>query len=172
LIAANRLGSGYRDFRRASDQRRVLGPRVGDSLHQPFGLTPQPANARRALSGFDTHVDRMTHSTALVISAHGLVKNFGNVRDLDGLDLEVREGEVHGFLRPNGAGMATTDTTIETHVALIITSNPSRTGSVPTNSSPELATRFGSSKVASIRSSACDTRVTGKCLLELVDDPV
>jgi ABC-2 type transport system ATP-binding protein len=38
----------------------------------------------------------------------GLVKNFGQVRALDGLDLEVATGEVHGFLGPNGAGKTTT----------------------------------------------------------------
>ncbi len=42
------------------------------------------------------------------IEIHGLVKNFGPVRALDGLDLTVREGEVHGFLGPNGAGKSTT----------------------------------------------------------------
>ncbi|MFP5254524.1 MAG: ATP-binding cassette domain-containing protein [Acidimicrobiia bacterium] len=43
-----------------------------------------------------------------VISVHGLVKAFGSVRALDGLDLEVAPGEVHGFLGPNGAGKTTT----------------------------------------------------------------
>jgi ABC-2 type transport system ATP-binding protein len=43
-----------------------------------------------------------------VISVQGLVKNFGTVRALDGLDLEVGPGEVHGFLGPNGAGKSTT----------------------------------------------------------------
>ena len=37
----------------------------------------------------------------------GLVKTFGSTRALDGLDLEVRAGEVHGFLGPNGAGKST-----------------------------------------------------------------
>jgi ABC-2 type transport system ATP-binding protein len=50
----------------------------------------------------------MNHSTAPVISAQGLVKKFGKFRALDGLDLEVRQGEVHGFLGPNGAGKSTT----------------------------------------------------------------
>jgi ABC-2 type transport system ATP-binding protein len=43
-----------------------------------------------------------------VIEITGLVKTFGGVRALDGLDLEVRPGEVHGFLGPNGAGKSTT----------------------------------------------------------------
>ncbi|MFC5502305.1 ATP-binding cassette domain-containing protein [Lysinimonas soli] len=42
------------------------------------------------------------------IEARGLVKTFGRVRALDGLDLTVRRGEVHGFLGPNGAGKSTT----------------------------------------------------------------
>jgi ABC-2 type transport system ATP-binding protein len=45
-------------------------------------------------------------STSITVS--GLVKNFGQVRALDGLDLEVATGEVHGFLGPNGAGKTTT----------------------------------------------------------------
>lgn len=47
-------------------------------------------------------------SDALVIAARGLVKTFGPTRALDGLDLEVAPGEVHGFLGPNGAGKSTT----------------------------------------------------------------
>jgi polyether ionophore transport system ATP-binding protein len=43
-----------------------------------------------------------------VISVAGLVKTFGPTRALDGLDLGVRAGEVHGFLGPNGAGKSTT----------------------------------------------------------------
>src|SRR3954465_15268685 len=42
------------------------------------------------------------------ISVSGLVKTFGRIRALDGLDLAVRTGEVHGFLGPNGAGKSTT----------------------------------------------------------------
>ncbi|MBN9635036.1 MAG: ATP-binding cassette domain-containing protein, partial [Actinobacteria bacterium] len=37
-----------------------------------------------------------------------LTKNFGAVRALDGLNLRVQRGEVHGFLGPNGAGKSTT----------------------------------------------------------------
>ncbi|MFC4021073.1 ATP-binding cassette domain-containing protein [Micromonospora sp. GCM10011542] len=42
------------------------------------------------------------------IEVAGLVKTFGRTRALDGLDLTVRAGEVHGFLGPNGAGKSTT----------------------------------------------------------------
>ena len=39
--------------------------------------------------------------------AHGLVKTFGDLRAVDGIDLEVRRGEVFGVLGPNGAGKTT-----------------------------------------------------------------
>ncbi|WP_062347806.1 ATP-binding cassette domain-containing protein [Herbidospora yilanensis] len=41
------------------------------------------------------------------VLVHGLTKRFGHVPALNGLDLEVRTGEVHGFLGPNGAGKTT-----------------------------------------------------------------
>jgi ABC-2 type transport system ATP-binding protein len=47
----------------------------------------------------------MTEQTILTA---GLTKAFGATRALDGLDLEVARGEVHGFLGPNGAGKTTT----------------------------------------------------------------
>jgi ABC-2 type transport system ATP-binding protein len=45
--------------------------------------------------------------TEPVIHTAGLVKRFGHVVALDGLDLDVAPGEVHGFLGPNGAGKTT-----------------------------------------------------------------
>ncbi|MEZ0067447.1 ABC-2 type transport system ATP-binding protein [Streptacidiphilus sp. MAP12-20] len=45
-------------------------------------------------------------TTAIDVS--GLVKTFGRTRALDGLDLSVARGEVHGFLGPNGSGKSTT----------------------------------------------------------------
>ncbi|MFF7440766.1 ATP-binding cassette domain-containing protein [Streptomyces sp. NPDC008122] len=42
------------------------------------------------------------------ISVVGLHKSFGRTHALDGLDLTVETGEVHGFLGPNGAGKSTT----------------------------------------------------------------
>ncbi|MFE9297915.1 ABC transporter ATP-binding protein [Streptomyces niveus] len=42
------------------------------------------------------------------ITVAGLHKSFGRTHALDGLDLTVDSGEVHGFLGPNGAGKSTT----------------------------------------------------------------
>ena len=44
----------------------------------------------------------------VVIRTEGLVKDYGAVRALAGLDLEVDRGEIFGFLGPNGAGKSTT----------------------------------------------------------------
>ncbi|HKU12123.1 MAG TPA: ABC transporter ATP-binding protein [Sinomonas sp.] len=42
------------------------------------------------------------------VKCQGLVKAFGSLRAVDGLDLTVEQGAVHGFLGPNGAGKTTT----------------------------------------------------------------
>ena len=43
-----------------------------------------------------------------VIEVRGLVKRFGNKVAVDGLDLDVYNGEIFAFLGPNGAGKTTT----------------------------------------------------------------
>lgn len=48
----------------------------------------------------------MSHDT--VIATHGLAKHYGDVRAVDGIDLDVRRGEIYGFLGRNGAGKTTT----------------------------------------------------------------
>ena len=42
-----------------------------------------------------------------MIDLDNVVKTFGSTRALDGLNLHVDEGEVHGFLGPNGSGKTT-----------------------------------------------------------------
>src|SRR6266487_4420294 len=54
-----------------------------------------------------------------VITVSGLTKSFGRTRALDGLDLVVRAGEVHGFLGPNGAGKSTTIRVLHRRLAYV-----------------------------------------------------
>jgi ABC-2 type transport system ATP-binding protein len=49
----------------------------------------------------------ITAMTTASVSATGLVKAFGEVRAVDSIDLEVRQGEIFGVLGPNGAGKTT-----------------------------------------------------------------
>lgn len=49
----------------------------------------------------------MTDHAAAAIEIRGLTKTFGATTAVDGLDLAVRPGSVHGFLGPNGAGKST-----------------------------------------------------------------
>ena len=50
----------------------------------------------------------MSASSPAVIHTDGLRKSYGTTHALDGLDLDVAPGEVHGLLGPNGAGKTTT----------------------------------------------------------------
>src|SRR5262245_22573240 len=45
---------------------------------------------------------------AAVLRTRGLARSFGRVNAVDGLDLNVRAGEIYGFLGVNGAGKTTT----------------------------------------------------------------
>ena len=49
----------------------------------------------------------MNGSSGLAIEAHALTKRFGETRAVDGIDLQVKRGSVHGVLGPNGAGKTT-----------------------------------------------------------------
>jgi ABC-2 type transport system ATP-binding protein len=50
----------------------------------------------------------LSSQASLAIEASGLVKDFGDTRAVDGVDLAVRRGSVYGILGPNGAGKTTT----------------------------------------------------------------
>lgn len=47
-------------------------------------------------------------TSASPVIAHGLVRRFGDLTAVDGVDLDVGVGEIFGFLGPNGAGKSTT----------------------------------------------------------------
>ncbi len=53
-------------------------------------------------------IEPLMMGTMSAIEMKGVTKSYGNVRALDGLSLEVQEGEIFGLLGPNGAGKTTT----------------------------------------------------------------
>jgi ABC-2 type transport system ATP-binding protein len=59
-------------------------------------------------SSLITHHSSLRASGDVVLRTVGLTKRFGPILAVDGLDLEVRAGEVFGFLGPNGSGKSTT----------------------------------------------------------------
>ncbi len=52
-------------------------------------------------------VIRQSEVAAHGVLTRGLVRRFGSVKAVDGIDLSVRRGEIYGFLGPNGAGKST-----------------------------------------------------------------
>ena len=67
-------------------------------------MPDMPTNASPPTGSDDVAARR---SGAPAISVKGLVKSFGDVRALDGIDFEVESGTVLGLLGPNGAGKTT-----------------------------------------------------------------
>jgi len=47
-------------------------------------------------------------NASAAIEANGITKRFGDVVAVDGLSLNIRKGEIYGFLGLNGAGKTTT----------------------------------------------------------------
>ncbi len=69
----------------------------------------QEPNPRGAYSGpVSAAVAERSTPVAAAISLRGVVKSFGEIRAVDGLDLEVPGGVCFGLLGPNGAGKSTT----------------------------------------------------------------
>ncbi len=60
------------------------------------------------------HTQR-THRPELAIDVTGLVKRYGEVTAVDGVDLQVAHGEIFALLGPNGAGKTTTVEILEGH---------------------------------------------------------
>ncbi|MFO1160235.1 MAG: branched-chain amino acid ABC transporter ATP-binding protein/permease [Reyranellaceae bacterium] len=67
-------------------------------LEQHREIVPRPELLARVL-------DKSAPSS---IALKGIALHFGGVRAIDGLDLEIKSGEVHGLIGPNGSGKTTT----------------------------------------------------------------
>ncbi len=96
------------------------------------------------------------------IDVRGLVRAFGAVRAVDGVDLTVRRGEIFGFLGPNGAGKTTV---IRMLVTLLSPTSGSMTvaGYDAIRQPGEVRLRIG----VALQDAALDAKQTGRELLRL-----
>ena len=96
------------------------------------------------------------------IVTRGLVRQFGAVRAVDGVDLAVHRGEIYGFLGPNGAGKTTV-------IRMLITLLAPTSGAITVAGYDAVAQpdqvrlRIG----AALQAAALDDKQTGKELLTL-----
>ena len=98
----------------------------------------------------------------VAVRAEGLVKHYGDVEAVRGVDLRVERGEVFGFLGPNGAGKSTTVRMLTT--LLSITSGTARVAGVDVAHDPDAARR----KIGvALQEAGLDPRQTGRELLVL-----
>ena len=99
---AGRQGLG--DVHRASICRAARAAPMSSAAPGPSGPHAHPAPGPSPPPPMPRTVEGMTTTSGPAISVEGLVKSFGDVRALDGIDLEARTGTVLGLLGPNGAG--------------------------------------------------------------------
>ncbi len=69
-------------------------------------MAPRPRARRSERVTFSEVTEPTAHPPAIAV--HGLVKRFGEIEAVRGVEFEVATGEVFGFLGPNGAGKTTT----------------------------------------------------------------
>ncbi|WP_281181903.1 branched-chain amino acid ABC transporter ATP-binding protein/permease [Actinomadura macra] len=69
---------------------------------------PQAAGEENRAAPTRKWVERPENRGDPLLIVDGLTKNFGGYRALDGVKLDVRQGEIHGLIGPNGSGKTTT----------------------------------------------------------------
>lgn len=93
---------------------RILAVGTPAALTQQYGAANLEDLYARLLGGsvddWSLAADRPTGGTwgELAIEAHGLTRRFGDFVAVDNIELEIRRGEIFGFLGPNGCGKTTT----------------------------------------------------------------
>ena len=90
--------------------RRHLDRRLHARRH--LGLRQQvvPNSRARAIEGRlnRSRCVRVNSGAPMALEVRGLCKNFGGLKAVDGVDLQVRRGGVHALIGPNGSGKTTT----------------------------------------------------------------
>ena len=105
-----------------------------------------------------TNTSENTHA----IAVKGLVRHFGAVKAVDGVDMTVRKGEIFGFLGPNGAGKTTV-------IRILVTLLAPTAGSITVagydavRQPVQVRLRIG----AALQDAALDNKQTGRELLRL-----
>src|SRR4051812_23768967 len=109
-----------------------------------------------------SHVYGGPDGSPAAVEARALVKNYGDVEAVRGVDLNVARGEVFGFLGPNGAGKSTTVRMLTT--LLTITSGEARVCGVDAREDPDgVRRRIG----VALQEAGLDPRQNGRELLIL-----
>lgn len=88
-------------------RRRDAGTAVGDEATGPVSArrdSTEPAGSDTQLTRFRRQA---AASDAPLLRARGLSKTFGGLKAVDGVELDVRHGEILGIIGPNGAGKTT-----------------------------------------------------------------
>ena len=96
------------------------------------------------------------------VQTRGIGRNFGDVKAVDAIDLNISKGEIYGFLGPNGAGKTTL---VRMLITLLMPTKGSATvaGYDVVNEANEVRLRIG----AALQEAALDLKQTGRELLRL-----
>jgi ABC-2 type transport system ATP-binding protein len=152
------------------------------SFVAPCRLSPHERSRKTGheVAGFSAENEAMTnttlHADAVIprsavqsrrrrmpaITTEGLVRSFDGVTAVDGLDLDIRQGEIYGFLGPNGAGKSTTVRVLCTLLAPTA-GRATVAGHDVANEPGEVRLRIG----VALQEAALDPKQTGEELLRL-----